>query len=108
MPTTITRPDGTRSTYTNITPASWVALEKIKPLKKAPRAKGEKRRYPQWIESWSTRQYIDAYFELNTGRREGINAYPHHADQAHLALYAPLPDKPASWAPDTVEVEVLE
>ena len=103
----ITRPDGTRSAYTNISPASWAALQAVKPHR-TKWARSAKRAYPKWIESWSTRQYIDAYFELNTARREGINAYPHHADQAHLALYAPLPDKPASWAPDTVEVEVIE
>lgn len=108
MPTTITRPDGTRSTYTNITPATWAALEKIKPLKKAPRAKGEKRLYPQWVPSWSTRQYIDAYFEMNTRHYGGVHAYEYHSDQTHLALYEPLSDVPAPWVPDTVEVEVLE
>ena len=41
---TIRRPDGTLSTYTVTNPASWAALEAVKPLKRAPKGKAEKRR----------------------------------------------------------------
>lgn len=104
MKTTITRPDGTRSTYTGITPASWAALESIKPLKKAPRSKSEKRLFPK--QATSTADYVRQYYALNTDRGGKITAYADHLD--HATLFQPLNEKPWHWAPDTVGVEILE
>jgi hypothetical protein len=102
---TIRHADGTLSTYTVTNPASWAALQAVKPLKRAPKGKAEKRRYPS--QAMSTADYVRQYYALNTRSRTGeINAYGAHLD--HLALFQPLNDNPTTWAPDTVEVEVLE
>lgn len=102
---TIRRPDGTLSTYTVTNPASWAALQAVKPLKRAPKGKAEKRRYPS--QAMSTADYVRQYYALNTRSRTGeINAYGAHLD--HMTLFQPLNEKPWHWAPDTVEVEVLE
>jgi hypothetical protein len=104
MPTTTRQPDGTVSTYTVTNPATWAALQSLKPMRK-PRAKADKRRYPQWRADMSTADYINQYFGLNSSVK--IAAYPRY-ETNWLALYAPLPDTPAAWAPDTVEIEILE
>ena len=55
----------------------------------------------------STADYVRQYYALNTRSRTGeINAYGAHLD--HRTLFQPLNEKPWHWAPDTVEVEVLE
>lgn len=100
----LTRPDGTRSAYTNISPASWAALQAIKPHR-TKRARSEKRLFPQWGPAMSTADYIKAYFAANTQRYK-LPAYDQSQD--HLALYAPLPDTPAHWCADTVEIEETE
>jgi hypothetical protein len=100
MPTTTRQPDGTLSTYTVTNPATWAALQSVKPHK-IPR-KGDKRQYPQWRADMSTADYIRGYFALNS------KPYTAYGEGDHLALYAPLPDTPAAWAPDTVEIEILE
>lgn len=101
---TIRRPDGTLSTYTVTNPASWAALDAVKPARK-PRPKAEKRRYPS--QAMSTADYVRQYYALNIRSRTGeINAYGAHLD--HITLFQPLNEKPWHWAPDTVEVEVLE
>jgi len=104
MTTTTRQLDGTLSTYTITNPATWAALQSLKPMRK-PRAKADKRQYPQWRADMSTADYIRAYFALNSQRHK-TPAYPDHVN--HLALYATLPDTPAAWAPDTVEIEVIE
>jgi hypothetical protein len=104
MTTTIRRPDGALSTYTVTNPATWAALQAVKPAKK-PRGKADKRRYPS--QALSTANYVRQYFALNTGSRAGgINAYADHLD--HRTLYHPLNEKPWHWAPDTVEIETVE
>jgi hypothetical protein len=104
MPTTTRQPDGTLSTYTVTSPATWAALQSLKPMKK-PRAKADKRRYPS--QALSTADYVRQYFALNTRSRTGeINAYGQHLD--HQTLYQPLNEKPWHWAPDTVAIEALE
>tara|TARA_R110000868_G_scaffold85716_1_gene240943 strand:+ start:3981 stop:4298 length:318 start_codon:yes stop_codon:yes gene_type:complete len=101
---TIRRPDGTLSTYTVTNPASWAALEAVKPARK-PRPKAEKRRYPS--QAMSTADYVRQYYALNTRSRTGeINAYGAHLN--HITLFQPLNEEPCHWAPDTVEIEVLE
>jgi hypothetical protein len=102
--TTIRRPDGTLSTYTVTNPATWAALQAVKPARK-PRPKADRRLFPK--QAMSTADYVRKYYALNTRSRTGeINAYGAHLD--HLALFQPLNEKPWHWAPDTVEVEVLE
>lgn len=96
----ITRPDGTRSAYTNISPASWAALQAVKPHK-TKWARSEKRIFPQWDTSMSTADYIKAYFAANANQYK-LPAYDQSQD--HLALYAPLPDTPAAWCADVVEI----
>jgi hypothetical protein len=104
MSTTIRHPDGTLSTYTVTNPATWAALQAVKPAKK-PRSKADKRRYPS--QALSTADYVRQYFALNTRSRTGeINAYADHQD--HRTLYQPLNEKPWHWAPDTVEIETVE
>jgi hypothetical protein len=104
MTTIIRHPDGTLSTYTVTNPATWAALQAVKPAKK-PRAKADKRRYP--LQARSTADYVRQYFALNTRCRPGeINAYGDHQD--HRTLYQPLNEKPSHWAPDTVEIETVE
>ena len=100
----ITRPDGTRSAYINISPASWAALQAVKPHK-TKWARSEKRIFPQWNPAMSTADYVKAYFVANSAIK--IAAYDRYADD-HLALYAPLPDTPAAWCADTVEIETAE
>jgi hypothetical protein len=100
----ITRPDGTRSAYTNISPAAWSAVQAVKPHK-TKRARSEKRLFPQWNTSMSTADYIKAYFVANTQRYK-LPAYDQSQD--HLALYAPLPDTPAAWFPGVDVVEITE
>lgn len=102
---TIRQPDGTVSTYRITDPATWTALQTIKPLKRAPKGKVEKRKYPK--QSTSTRDYVRQYYALNTLSRTGeVNAYGAHLD--HMTLFQPLNEKPWHWAPDTVEIEVIE
>ena len=104
MTTTIRRPDGVLSTYTVTNPATWAALQALKPAK-TPRAKADKRRYPS--QALSTADYVRQYFALITCHRTGkICAYANHLD--HQALYHPLNEKPWHWAPDTVEIETVE
>ena len=105
MTTTTRQPDGTLSTYTITNPATWAALQSLKPMRKPALARSDKRQFPQWDRQMSTADYIRVYFALNS-RQLTVPAYPDHVD--HLTLYAPLPDTPAAWAPDTVEIEILE
>ena len=102
--TTIRRPDGTLSTYTNVTPATWAALHDVKPARR-PRSKADKRWFPKL--SLSTEDYVRQYFALNTRSRHGeVNAYGAHLN--HMTLFQPLNGAPTTWAPDTVEIEDLE
>ena len=103
MTTTIRRPDGILSTYTVTNPATWAALQAVKPAKK-PRAKADKRNFPQ--QALSTADYVRQYFALNTGRAGKVYAYADHLD--HRTLYQPLNEKPWHWAPDTVEIETVD
>lgn len=103
---TIRHPDGTIGTYTVTNPATWAALQSIKPARTR-WGRTDKRAYPQWDPTMSTRDYIRQYFYLNTGNKPGApHAYAGHLD--HRTLYEPLPDTPAAWAPDTVEIETVE
>ena len=101
--TTIKHSDGTVGNYSITNPATWAALQSANKARK-PRPKADKRVFPQFQSHWSSADYINAYFALNSGRK--VPAYPEHID--HLALYAPLPDRPAPWAPDVVEFETIE
>lgn len=105
MPTTTRQPDGTLSTYTITNPATWAALQSVKPMRKPALGRSDKRQFPKWSADMSTADYIRGYFALNSQRRK-LPAYSDHVN--HLALYAPLPDTPAAWAPDTVEIETIE
>jgi len=102
---TLTRPDGTRSTYT-AAPGSdlFLRLAALKPVKR-PRSKADKRLFPAYGPGMSTADYIRAYFARNVRRHGGISAYDDFVD--HLALYAPLPDAPAAvyTGVDTVEID---
>jgi hypothetical protein len=104
MTTTIRHPDGTAGTYTVTNPATWAALQTVKPAKK-PRAKADKRNFPQ-LAGLSTADYVRQYFALNTGRAGKVCAYADHQDRR--TLYHPLNEAPATWAPDTVEIETVE
>jgi hypothetical protein len=53
----------------------------------------------------STADYVRHYFALNSQQRK-LPAYPSHVD--HLALYAPLPDRPAPFYTGVDSVEVDE
>jgi hypothetical protein len=101
----ITHPDGTKGAYTITNPATWAAIQAIKPAK-PPKSKPAKRKYPDWRADMTTREYIDAYFALNCRGRVGeVNAYDD--DQDHSALYACANmDSAPTWAPDTVTVEI--
>ena len=90
-------PDGTRARYT-LAPGSSVPLQlaALKPLRTR-WARSEKRTYPKWNPAMSTKDYVRQYFALN---------YPSHVD--HLALYAPLPDRPAPFYTGVDSVEVDE
>jgi len=100
-------PDGTRARYT-LAPGSTVPLQlaALKPLRTR-RARSEKRTYPKWGPTMSTADYVRAYYGLNTRSHGKINAYDNYGH--HLALYAPLPDRPAPFytGVDSVE-EVTE
>jgi hypothetical protein len=102
---THTYPDGTRARYT-LAPGSIVPLQlaALKPLRK-PRIGADKRAYPKWTPDMSTADYVRQYFALNTASHKRITAYPSHVN--HLALYAPLPDRPAPFymGVDSVEVD---
>ncbi len=52
----------------------------------------------------STADYIRVYFVLNVGSKTA--AYPSHVN--HLALYEPLPDRPAPFYTGVDSVEVDE
>jgi hypothetical protein len=79
-------------------------LAALKPLRTR-RARSEKRLFPKWNPAMSTADYVRAYYGLNTGPGK-ISAYPSHVD--HLALYAPLPDRPAPFYTGVDSVEVDE
>jgi hypothetical protein len=96
MPTITRQPDGTLSTYTVTNPATWAALQSLKPMKK-PRAKADKRQFPQWRAGMSTADYVRGYWRLNFVDGTGPSAF-----------FQPLPTTPAAWAPDTVEIETIE
>jgi hypothetical protein len=96
MTTTIRHPDGTIGTYTITNPATWAALQSLKPMKKS-RIKACKRTYPKFVGLMSTSDYVRAYWRLN---------FVNGADPS--AFFQPLPDTPAAWAPDTVEIETVE
>ena len=101
----ITHPDGTKGTYTITNPATWAAIQAVKPAK-PPKSKPAKRLFPKWNSNMTTRQYIEAYYVLNCTARSGVNAY-HSDDVAHAAMYACANmDSAPTWAPDTVTVEV--
>jgi hypothetical protein len=104
MSATIRHPDGTVGAYTIASPATWAALQAVKPAKK-PRAKADKRNFPRFA-GLSTSDYVRQYFALNTGRAGKVCAYAGHLD--HRTLYHPLNEAPATWAPDTVEIETVE
>ena len=59
-----------------------------------PRPRVDRRVYPKFFEGDSTRDYVRAYWRLNTQRSTmlhagaRIHAHPDHVD--HLALYQPL------------------
>jgi hypothetical protein len=97
-------PDGTRARYT-LAPGSTVPLQlaALKPLRTR-WARSEKRLFPEWYRRMSTADYVRQYFELNSQQHK-LPAYPSHVD--HLALYAPLPDRPAAiyTGVDSVEVD---
>jgi hypothetical protein len=106
MPTIETRyPDGTRARYT-LAPGSTVPLQlaALKPLRTR-WARSDKRLFPKWDPTMSTADYVRQYFELNSQQRK-LPAYPSHVD--HLALYAPLPDRPAPFYTGVDSVEVDE
>jgi len=104
--TTHTYPDGTRARYT-LAPGSSVPLQ-LAALKKPrkPRSKAEKRLFPQWHPAMSTADYVRAYFARNVRRHGGVSAYDDAID--HLALYAPLPDRPAPFYTGIDTVETIE
>lgn len=100
--TTIRHADGTVSTYKVTNPATWAALQTVKPARK-PRPKADRRLYPKQV--FSTADYVRKYYALNTGRNGKITAYAD--DLNHLALFQPLNENRHHWALDTVEIEVL-
>ena len=100
-----TCPDGTRARYT-LAPGSTVPLQlaALKPLRTR-WARSEKRLFPEWHRRMSTADYVRQYFALNSQQFK-LPAYPSHVD--HLALYAPLPDRPAPYYTGVDSVEVDE
>lgn len=96
----IHRPDGVQSTYRINNPETWNLLE-AKPRKA--RTISDKRIYPKRSDL-STADYVRQYFELNSQSK--VAAYPQHID--HCTLYLPLNTRPATWAPDNVEIEIVE
>ena len=105
---TRTYPDGTRAVY-RLEPGSPHAAALLTP-KKLPRtrwARTDKRSFPVYLPGDSTRDYVRAYFALNTGKRPGSPcAYGQHID--HMTLYAPLPDAPAAVYTGVDTVETIE
>ena len=99
----ITHPDGTKGTYTITNPATWAAIQAVKPAK-PPKSKPAKRKYPDWRADMTTREYIRAYFALNASRRD-MCAYDDGLDHTALYTCANMDNAPM-WAPDTVTVEV--
>lgn len=99
---TIKHPDGTVGAYTITSPTTWAELQAANKARK-PRAKADKRLYPKHQLHWSSADYVKMYFALNSSTK--MPAYPGHKEINHLALYQPLPDRPAPWAPDIVEIE---
>ena len=110
MKETITRhyPDGTRATY-RLEPGSPHAAPLLTPMK-LPRtrwARSEKRLFPVYRPGDSTRDYVRAYFALNTGKRPGSPcAYGQHID--HTKLYEPLNEARAAWPMGVDTVETIE
>lgn len=103
---TRTYPDGARATYT-VAPGSTLplALATLKPLKRPRRATTHKRQFPAYAPGiTSTRDYINAYFGLNSNRK--IAAYDNYAKD-WLSLYQPLPDTPAALYQGADSVETL-
>lgn len=97
----IQRSDGVQSTYKINNPETWNLLD-AKPRK--PRTISDKRKYPKTMSAFmSTRDYVIAYYELNGFvNREG-------ATRAYVdSFFQPLNTTPATWAPDTVEIEIVE
>lgn len=104
---TRTYPDGARATYT-VAPGSTLplALATLKPMKKPARARTHKRQYPGYVSGiTSTRDYIDAYFGLNSHAK--IAAWPRRCTD-WLSLYQPLPDEPAALYQGADSVETIE
>jgi hypothetical protein len=97
-------PDGTRARYT-LAPGSSVPLQlaALKPLRTR-WARSEKRLFPKWNPAMSTADYVRQYFELNSQQHK-LPAYPSHVD--HLALYEPLPDRPAPFYTGVDSVETV-
>jgi hypothetical protein len=97
-------PDGTRARYT-LAPGSTVPLQlaALKPLR-ARWARSEKRLFPKWNPTMSTADYARQYFALNSEHK--LPVYSSHVD--HIALYAPLPDRPAPFYTGVDSVEVDE
>ena len=102
---THTYPDGTRARYT-LAPGSTVPLQlaALKPVRTR-WARSDKRLFPKWDPTMSTADYVRQYFALNSQPRK-LPAYSSHVD--HLALYAPLPDRPAPFYTGVDSVEVDE
>ncbi len=98
-------PDGTRARYT-LAPGSTVPLQlaALKPVRTR-WARSEKRLFPKWDPTMSTADYVRAYYGLNTRPYGKINAYDNYGD--HLALYAPLPDRPAPFYTGVDSVETV-
>jgi hypothetical protein len=106
-------PDGTRARYT-LAPGSTVPLQlaALKPLRTR-WARSEKRLFPKWNPAMSTADYVRAYFKANTGGTGGgicrrLTAYENSTWKDHLALYAPLPDRPAPFYTGVDGVETIE
>ena len=111
MKETLTRhyPDGTRATY-RLEPGSPHAAPLLTPMK-LPRtrwARTEKRLFPVYRPGVdSTRDYVRAYFYLNTGNMpRAPHCYAGHLD--HMTLYATLPDTPAAVYTGVDTVETIE
>ena len=110
MKETITRhyPDGTRAVY-RLEPGSPHAAALLTP-KKLPRtrwARTDKRSFPVYRPGDSTRDYVRAYFYLNTGNMpRAPHCYAGHLD--HMTLYATLPDTPAADYMGVDSVETVE
>lgn len=111
---THTYTDGTRATYT-VAPGSDMPLRlaALKPAKRPPLARSEKRLFPRWHAGMSTAEYVRKYYAANTGGQGGgtgsrLTAYdrPDYVD--HLALYAPLNEAPCAVYTELDTVEHAE